>query len=179
MPGGRPTKYSPKLAAALCADIAYCPEAEKGLKVHEACAKHGCSVSSFFLWLVEYQEFSEAYAHAREARFEQLAEETLVIPDAIPDTAYWELADGRKVPSLQGLEDDETKGAKLKFLSKEVVMKAQLQVLSRQWYLEKLAPHRFGKKVALEHAGKDGGPIKSESTVQFYMPDNQRDAPSE
>jgi hypothetical protein len=44
---------------------------------------------------------------------------------------------------------------------------AKVAISSKQWRAAKLAPKRFGDKIAHEHAGPDGGPVKSEVTVQY------------
>jgi hypothetical protein len=158
-PVGRPTDYSPDLAASMCADIAFCQELGRPLKVHEVCIRYKISVASFFLWLTKYKEFSEAYAHARDARAEQYFEETVEIADSLPTGIRWKLTDGSIVESIEGLDPDLAEGAKQLVLSKEEVMRADLQVRSRQWYLMKLMPHRFGNKIQTEHTGPGGGAV--------------------
>lgn len=43
---------------------------------------------------------------------------------------------------------------------------AKVAISSKQWRAAKLAPKRFGDKISHEHAGPDGGPVKSEVMVQ-------------
>ncbi len=144
----------------MCADIAFCIDEGRPLKVHEVCIRYKIAVSSFFLWLSKYKEFSEAYAHARECRAEQYFEEIVEIADSLPSGIMWELPDGRRFLKLDDIEDEELRGkAKLVGLSKETVMKADLQVRSRQWYLMRLLPHRFGNKIQNEHVGPGGGAV--------------------
>lgn len=48
-----------------------------------------------------------------------------------------------------------------------------------RWYLERTA-EEFNPKQKQELTGKDGNPIEVQSTVQIYLPDNQReDKPKE
>lgn len=62
MPGGRPTDYTPELAALICERMA---EEEGGL--YEVCkADDMPSRSSVYLWLSQHKEFSDMYARARE-----------------------------------------------------------------------------------------------------------------
>lgn len=172
--GGRPTDYSAELAAAMCADIAFCEDEQRGFKVHEACKKHGIAVSSFFLWLTKHKEFSEAYARAREVRAEQLFEEVIEIPDSLPAGLAWELPDGRRFLKVEEIEDEELQGkAQLKGLSKEVVAKANLQVSSRQWYLSKLLPKQYGSREYVESRNLNGN-INAVATEQQL-----KDAPDE
>ncbi|WP_322884161.1 hypothetical protein U8C35_06420 [Sinorhizobium medicae] len=169
---GRPTLYSPKLAALLCADIAFCEELQKPLKVHEACRRHDVGVTSFFLWLSKYPDFAKAYACARETRAEQYYEEMIEIPDKLPDGICWELPNGDRFDKFEDIEESERSKAKLKGLSKETVLKAKLQVDARQWYLSKLMPKRFGNKVDVTHAGDKDNPV---ATTVLYIPANGRE----
>lgn len=43
----------------------------------------------------------------------------------------------------------------------EDVQRAKLRVSTMQWRAAKLAPKKYGDKVAMEHTGKDGGPIQT------------------
>ena len=43
-----------------------------------------------------------------------------------------------------------------------------------KWYLEK-TDNGFNPKQKQELTGKDGNPIEVQSTVQIYLPDNQRE----
>lgn len=62
MPGGRPTDYTPDLAATICERMS---EEEGGLV--EVCkADDMPSRSSVYLWLSQHKEFSDMYARARE-----------------------------------------------------------------------------------------------------------------
>jgi len=51
------------------------------------------------------------------------------------------------------------------------VQRDRLRFDSRRWYLSKLAPKRYGDKVALT-GDADSDPIKTEMTVRFVTPDN-------
>lgn len=93
------------------ADIAFCEELGRPLKVHEVCTRYGIAISSFFLWLTKYAEFSAAYAHAREIRDEKYFEETVEIADNLPTGLRYKLADGTLVESLEGLDPEEKEGA--------------------------------------------------------------------
>ena len=43
----------------------------------------------------------------------------------------------------------------------------KLRVDTRKWLLTKLMPSRFGERQQLEHTGKDGGPIKTQASVDL------------
>ena len=44
--------------------------------------------------------------------------------------------------------------------AKADVQRSRLQVDTRKWLMSKIAPKRFGDRVAMEHTGRDGGPIE-------------------
>jgi len=76
MPAGRPSTYSEELTAKICERIA------QGESLHKICAEDGMpAMSSIFLWLTKHPEFSERYAHAREAQAEAHADRIVEIAD--------------------------------------------------------------------------------------------------
>lgn len=63
MAGGRPSDYTPELAATICERLS---TEEGGLS--EVCkADDMPAPSTVYLWLTRHKEFSEMYAHARES----------------------------------------------------------------------------------------------------------------
>ena len=75
-PARRPTLFSEELAAEICGRIA------DGQSVREiARADDMPARSSIFLWLSEYEAFSDQYAKACEARTQYLADELIDIAD--------------------------------------------------------------------------------------------------
>jgi len=76
MPGGRPTDYSLELTAAICERLAV------GESLRSICRDDAMpSMASIFLWLSKHPEFSEQYAHAREAQAESHADRIVEIAD--------------------------------------------------------------------------------------------------
>ena len=76
MPGGRPTDYSLELTAAICERLAV------GESLRSICRDDEMpSMASIFLWLSKHPEFSEQYAHAREAQAESHADRIVEIAD--------------------------------------------------------------------------------------------------
>lgn len=45
------------------------------------------------------------------------------------------------------------------------VAKARLRVDTRKWALARMNPKRYGDKITQEHTGADGGPIRTQGTV--------------
>ena len=104
------------------------------------------------LWLDgRHPEFSEQYARAREAQADKLAEEALQIAD-----------DGRSDTYVDGDGNVKT--------DTEVIQRSKLRVDTRKWLASKMAPKKYGDKVAIGGAD-DLGPVQ---TVNREMTDAER-----
>ena len=96
-------------------------------------------------------EFSDQYARAREAQADKLAEEALQIAD-----------DGRSDTYVDGDGNVKT--------DTEVIQRSKLRVDTRKWLASKMAPKKYGDKVAIGGAD-DLGPVQ---TVTKEMTDAER-----
>ena len=96
-------------------------------------------------------EFSEQYARAREAQADKLAEEALQIAD-----------DGRSDTYVDGDGNVKT--------DTEVIQRSKLRVDTRKWLASKMAPKKYGDKVAIGGAD-DLGPVQ---TVTKEITDAER-----
>ena len=77
---GRPTDYTPELAATICTLLM------EGLSLRKICKKKGLpALSTACKWLATNPEFSEQYARAREVQAELLADEIVEIADTATD----------------------------------------------------------------------------------------------
>ncbi len=104
------------------------------------------------LWLDGSRpEFSEQYARAREAQADKLAEEALQIADDGRSDTYVD-ADGNVKTDT------------------EVIQRSKLRVDTRKWLASKMAPKKYGDKVAIGGAD-DLGPVQ---TVTKEMTDAER-----
>lgn len=146
-PPGRPSIYTQELATAICAHIAE----GKSLRIiggmdsmpHQA---------TIMAWLDGSRpEFSEQYARAREAQADKLAEEILAIAD-----------DGRSDTYLDAEGNEKT--------DSEVIQRSKLRVEARKWLASKMAPKKYGDKMAIGGAD-DLGPVQ---TVTKEMTDAER-----
>ena len=95
--------------------------------------------------------FSEQYARAREAQADKLAEESLQIAD-----------DGRSDTYLDAEGNEKT--------DNEAIQRSRLRVDTRKWLASKMAPKKYGDKVAIGGAD-DLGPVQ---TVAKEMTDAER-----
>lgn len=104
----------------------------EGNSLRSSCRQAGVPIGTFLLWVSKDSALAEQYAHAREILLEHLAEDTLEISDA-------------PVGSTSSGATDA--GA---------VAKQKLQVDTRKWLLSKLAPKKYGDKVAHDLTSSDG-----------------------
>jgi len=128
MAEGRPTNYTQKLAAQICARLSTGDSMRTVCKDDEMPAP-----STVFLWLSKYPEFSEQYAIAKEEAAEALAEEMFDIAD-----------NGSNDWMEQHSEDAGNAAYKL---NGESIQRARLRVDVRKWYLSKIKPKKYGDKV--------------------------------
>ena len=129
---GRPSIYTDELAAEICSRLA------EGRSLRSVCREQDMpALSSVFLWLKKYPEFSEQYAHAKEAAAEVLFGEMFDIADDQEGDVI-KLEDGREI------ENHNT------------VARAKLRVDTRKWALARMAPRTYGDRQAVEHTGSGG-----------------------
>jgi hypothetical protein len=144
-PLGRPSTFTQEVADEICHRIA------DGESLRSICQdEHMPGRRTVLDWLDDdtNTSFRAKYARAREAQADFLAEEIVQIADT-PQIG------SKSVSKATGIEITEA----------DMIEHRRLQVLARQWYAAKLAPKKYGDKIAQEVSGPGGGPIKSESTV--------------
>ena len=143
---GRPTTYTKELANKICTIIA-----TSAKSIRSICAQPdiNIAVSSIFLWLTTYPEFSEQYANAREQQGLFMAEET----NEISDKAVLDIIT-RKIPN---------------FKASAYMQAVKLQVDTRKWHASHLATKTYGKKLDVTSKGD-----KLESSIVIAMPQNER-----
>ena len=82
MAGGRPSDYTPELAADICSRLA------SGSSLRAICASDSMpSASSVFLWLTKHKEFSDNYAKAIDERAAGMFDDMLDIADDVEPEA--------------------------------------------------------------------------------------------
>lgn len=134
---GRPTIYSPELAAEIVRRMC------EGESLRAICRDDAMpNRSTVILWIAEDREgFSSQYAIGRRAQAQLWAEEVLEIADDGRNDTY-ETDDGKQRVDM------------------DVVARSRLRVDTRKWILSKVLPKVYGEKLALEHGGPDGTPLK-------------------
>lgn len=126
----------------VCADIF--ADMRNGLSALKACKKNGLPQSCLNDWLNQDPQLAAEYARAREELHDFIAGEILQIADQPPPLT----PDGK--------------------VDNGAVQAMRLQVDTRKWLLSKLAPKRYGERVAL--AADDESPLQVGINVNFVKP---------
>lgn len=136
MTAGRPSTYTPEVAATICARL------EAGESLRAICASDDMPARTTVRgWVIQDIEgFADRYASARDAGLEEMAEDLLEIADdAAQDVAMTE-----KGPVVDH----------------EHIARSRLRVDTRKWLLSKRLPKAYGDKSAVEVSGPGGGPVQ-------------------
>jgi transposase-like protein len=126
---GRPSEYTPEIAAALV------EATSEGLSVQKAAKRCGIAPVTVYQWVRLHPDFAKLYAQARKDAAYVLAEETIDIAD----------------DSSRDFELDEETGKYI--FNGEHVQRARLRWDARRWLASKYLPKVFGDKVEVEHSG--------------------------
>lgn len=142
---GRPSTYQAEIAAKICARLA------QGEPLKGICRDDDMPADSTVRgWVIDdVQGFAAQYARARDLGLDALAEDILSIADT-PQVGQ------KTVSKATGLEVTEG----------DMIEHRRLQVDARKWYLSKVAPKKYGDKLAIGGAD-DLPPIKTESDDQL------------
>lgn len=154
---GRPTEFSPTIAARICEEI------ESGDSLVKVCSAEGMpNRSTVYDWLSrqepEFKAFADRYARAVEARAEKLAEDIIEISDN--DSGDF---------GFKKVKNEDGESAEV-FIDKDNIQRAKLKVDSRKWVASKLFPKKYGDKVTNEVTGAEGGPISFSCTINLVRP---------
>jgi hypothetical protein len=134
MPAGRPTEYSQEIADLICELLA------DGKSLRTICdAEDMPNRATVFRWLAKHKEFSDQYAHARDAQADVLFDEVLDIAD-----------DARNDWMKRNVGEDEDDPW---VLNGDHVQRTRLRIDARKWMAGKLRPKKYGEKQEIEHSG--------------------------
>lgn len=127
---GRPSLYTPEMAARICAEIG------AGAKLKDICKAEDMPCDrTVYRWLASHDEFSQQYARAMENRAHAMAEEILEISD---ESGFDVSINGEGIPIVNG----------------ETINRAKLRVDTRKWLMSKMAPKKYGDRQAIDHSGQ-------------------------
>jgi len=137
--GGRPSKYSPDLAAAICAELA------DGRSLRSVCRDEGMpDKATVFRWLAEHEAFRDQYARAKEESADAMVDDMI------------DIADDSRNDWMEKAGDDAGAGW---LLNGDHVQRTKVRIDTRKWIASKLKPKKYGDKVQQEVSGPNGGPV--------------------
>lgn len=137
---GRPTKYTIEIADHICEKLA------DGITLTEICGEDDMpGRRTVYDWMEGEEDWNKAFsariARAREAGFDEIAEDCLrIADDNSRDVQEYEIAPG-------------VKGTTVDY---EVIQRSKLRVETRLKLLAKWSPKKYGDKVQTEHSGEIG-----------------------
>jgi len=141
---GRPSDYTPELAALICNRI------QCGEGMAQICRTEGMPVErTVYRWLETRPEFQQMYARAREIQADYFVDEIIEISDDSRND--WMKREGELVTDH------------------EHVNRSRLRVDSRKWAAAKLAPRKYGDKLAV--GGDADNPLKVYHRVAYVIVD--------
>ncbi len=137
------TTYTQKIADEICSRLA------AGESLRAICKdEHLPTRATVHNWLVENREgFFDQYTRARDVGLDELADEMLEIADTTQVGV-------RSENSYDGYKE----------VREDMLGHRKLRVDARKWYLSKLAPKKYGDRLATELTGADGGPVQISDT---------------
>jgi len=139
MQAGRPEIYTEELAIRVLARIA------EGISVRTICKGDDMpSMTTFFKWLRENDQFAQQYAIAKEQSTDALFEDLIDIADN--EVAQQLIIEGKPVVDEYG------KPVMVK--DNVSVNHAKLRVDTRKWALSKMAPKKYGDKIQPDDSGQ-------------------------
>ena len=150
--------YSEELAQEICSHITNC------VSLRAIAAMEGMPTAATIMsWLADGSkpEFLEQYARAREAQADKMAEDILAIAD---EDCTMVRAD------KHGSRDDDGEGNTEVVFDATAVARNRLRVDARKWLASKMAPKKYGDKLAVGGAD-DLGPVQ---TVNRNLTDAER-----
>jgi hypothetical protein len=120
----RPSSFTQKIADLICERIA------DGESLRKICMDENLpDKATVFRWLAKHDAFCDQYARAREAQADTLADEILDISD-----------DGR---------NDTYESDSGTLTNHDVIARSRLRVDARKWLASKMAPKKYGDKLAV------------------------------
>lgn len=148
MAGGRPTKYKPSTAKAICLRL-MCGESLKSICRRKLYPSH----VTVLAWTIKYPEFLNQYTQARELQQELLYDELFEIADDSSNDMV-DIDGGKKVDH-------------------EHINRSRLRIDTRKWVMERMAAKKYGSKKAIDHTSSDGTMSPRKTLDDFYATDTE------
>jgi hypothetical protein len=146
---GRPSSYTPEMAAEICERLS------EGQSLREICrADDMPGKSTVMRWLAERAEFRDQYARAREIQADHFADEILEIAD--DGTNDW-------------VERKNADGSTYETINQDHVQRSRLRIDARKWLMSKMVPKKYGDKQTL--AGDPENPLNIIGKLTWAKPE--------
>lgn len=127
---GRPTKFTEELAAEICMRL------RMGETLVDICKdKHMPARQRVYDWQEQYPAFRDAYARAREEQMHAWADEIITLADDAKSD--WKIV-------------LDTKEGDVAQFDATHVRRAELQIRTRQWLMERIVPALYGARQVLD-----------------------------
>jgi terminase small subunit-like protein len=140
----RPSRFSKKLATAICDRIA------EGESLRSVCRDQEMpDKATVFRWLYKREDFRDQYARATAARADAMAEEIIEIADTP--------VIGER--SEEGVNAD---GEFSRTVREDAIQHRRLQVDTRKWIMARMQPKKYGDKIEQTHRGDEDAPVQIE-----------------
>ncbi len=136
---GRPSNYTPEMAALICARLA-AGESLNRITKTEGFPDH----VTVYSWMSKNPEFLAMYTRAREDQAETMADEIVEIADAAPETE----------PVL----DKNGEIIEMRVHAAYVAYQKN-RIEARKWVAAKLKPRKYGEKVDVNHGVQPENPL--------------------
>jgi hypothetical protein len=144
---GRPSDYTPILAALICTRIA------EGESLREIVKTEGMPDRvTIYRWLLAHDDFRHHYTRAREDQADTLADEIIAIADEMPE--------------IIAVTDKKT-GALIEHKLDGAFLQWQKnRIDARKWTAMKLKPKKYGDKVTV--GGAPGEPVEHKVEISMF-----------
>jgi len=150
-PVGRPTIYTPELAATLCSQLAL------GRSLRSVCKDEGMpDISIIFDWFHKFPEFTEQYARAKEESADAMAEEILDIANN-PELG--------EIVTVKSGDDDKEESGSTETKTIDMLGHRKLKIETRKWLMSKMKPKKYGDKLDLTSGDKPLAPAATTAEI--------------
>ena len=130
---GRPSGYTAEIATTICERLAY------GESLRAICADAGMpNKATVFRWIGRHREFRDQYVLAHEVQADLSFDEILKIADDA---------------SKDFVEVTTADGTVSKRVDYDHIQRSKLRVDARKWAAARLAPKKYGERIAQQHEG--------------------------
>lgn len=147
---GRPTTYTDEIASIICERLM------DGESLRAICRDDGMpSCGVVFGWLKDNDAFAEQYTRTRAIQLDVIAEDIV------------DLSDRARMGEKRTIKAD----GSIEIVTGDMVDRTRLQIDARKWFLGKLAPKKYGDRVAHDVSIKTPvitGKISDEDAAKAY-----------